>query len=79
MRGDAGGRWFRSRQVSQGYAAAGSTVELATAERSYDIILPAANLAADLSDKYIVRLSTARTIARASLGSLTGPVPGAFF
>ena len=71
FRGDAGGRWFRSRQHSEGFAARGTTVELATAERTYDMFLPAANLAADITEKLVGRISAAQTIARPSLGSLT--------
>ena len=71
VRGDVGGRWFRSSQRSEGFAARGTSVELATAKRSYDMFLPAANLAADLTEKLVARVSAAQTIARPSLASLT--------
>lgn len=71
FRGDVGGRWFRSNQRSSGYAVRGSTVELQTVERSYDTFLPAANLAADITENFVARISAAQTIARPALGSLT--------
>ena len=71
LRGDVGGRWFRSSQRSSGYAAVGNSVQLVTAEREYDMFLPAANLAADLTSTLVARISAAQTIARPSLGTLT--------
>jgi iron complex outermembrane recepter protein len=71
FRGDVGGRWFRSNQRSSGYAVRGSTVELQTVERSYEMFLPAANLAADLTENLVARISAAQTISRPSLASLT--------
>jgi iron complex outermembrane receptor protein len=73
LRGDLGVRWFRSDQRSTGYAVVGTGVEQVTVERSYDMFLPSANLAVDLTHSLVARISAAQTIARPSLGSL---VPG---
>ena len=70
-RGDAGARYVKTEQDSSGYAAVGSTIQLVSASRSYDMVLPSANLAVDFTDTLIGRLSAAETIARPSISSLT--------
>ncbi|ESQ78403.1 TonB-dependent receptor [Asticcacaulis sp. YBE204] len=70
-RGDAGLRYFKTNQRSSGYAAVGSTIKLVTAERTYDMTLPSFNIATDLTDDLVFRVSAAETIARPSISSLT--------
>ncbi|MDC7685130.1 TonB-dependent receptor [Asticcacaulis sp. BYS171W] len=70
-RGDAGLRYFKTKQRSSGYAAVGSTIKLVEAERTYDMTLPSFNIAADLTDDVVFRVSAAQTIARPSISSLT--------
>jgi len=70
-RGDAGVRYVLTEQYSNGFAAVGSTIQLVSARRDYDMVLPSANLAVDLTDTVVARLSAAQTISRPSIGSLT--------
>ena len=70
-RGDAGLRYVKTTQDSGGYAAVGSTIQWVTAQRAYDMTLPSANLAVDLSDNLVGRISAAQTIARPSISALT--------
>ena len=70
-RGDAGIRYVKTDQFSTGYAAVGPLIQLVSAERSYDTWLPAANLATDLTEDLVLRISAAQTIARPSISSLT--------
>ena len=71
FRGDAGLRWFETTQLSGGNALVGSTVNFVTVENTYDMVLPAANLAVDVTDDIVIRASAAQTIARPGLGSLS--------
>ena len=70
-RGDAGVRYVLTEQYSDGFAATGGTIQLVRARRDYDMWLPSANLAVDLTDDVVVRLSAAQTIARPSISVLT--------
>lgn len=70
-RGDAGLRHVTTEQYSDGFAARGGSIELARARRSYDLLLPSANLAVDLTDDVIARISAAQTVSRPSIGTLT--------
>ncbi|WP_428149836.1 TonB-dependent receptor [Brevundimonas sp.] len=70
-RGDAGVRYVLTEQSSSGYAAVGSTIQLVSARRDYDLVLPSANLAVDLTDTIVARLSAAQTISRPSIATLT--------
>ncbi|MFT3997530.1 MAG: TonB-dependent receptor, partial [Asticcacaulis sp.] len=70
-RGDAGLRYFKTDQRSSGYAAVGSVIKLVEATRTYDMTLPSFNLAADVTDDIVFRVSAAETIARPSISSLT--------
>lgn len=70
-RGDAGVRAVTTDQYSDGFAAAGGTIQLARARRSYNLVLPSLNLAADLTDTLIARISAAQTVSRPSIGTLT--------
>lgn len=71
FRGDAGLRHVRTVQHSTGFAAVGAVIQLVEAEREYDFTLPAANLATDLTDDLVFRISAAQTIARPSIGTLS--------
>lgn len=71
VRGDVGVRWFRTEQVSSGYAAVGTAFELVEAERSYDKALPSLNLVFETSPDSVVRFAAAQTIARPGLGSIS--------
>jgi len=71
LRGDVGVRYVKTDQLSTGYASQGGTVNLVTADRSYNRWLPSANLAFDVTDTLLIRLAAAKTIARAGIGSLT--------
>ncbi|CAN5418040.1 TonB-dependent receptor [soil metagenome] len=70
-RGDAGVRYVKTDQFSTGYGAVGTSIQLISAERTYDMWLPSANLAVDLTDTIVGRLSAAQTISRPSIASLT--------
>jgi iron complex outermembrane receptor protein len=70
-RGDAGVRYVLTEQYSNGYAAVGNAIQLVSARRDYDLVLPSANLAVDLTDTVVARLSAAQTISRPSISSLT--------
>ena len=70
-RGDAGLRYVKTDQWSTGYEATSAGISLVEADRTYDIWLPSANLAVDLTDTLVARVSLARTIARPSISSLT--------
>ncbi len=71
FRGDGGLRYVRTKQFSTGYAAVGGVIQLVSAERKYETLLPAANLTVDLSDTVLARVSAAQTIARPSISTLT--------
>ncbi|OYW83511.1 MAG: hypothetical protein B7Z26_00390, partial [Asticcacaulis sp. 32-58-5] len=74
-RGDAGVRHVKTDQRAGGYASTGSganlQIEWVESERSYDMTLPSGNLAADLTDDVVFRISAAETIARPSISGLT--------
>jgi len=70
-RGDAGVRHVKTQQESAGYAAVGGVIQRVEASREYDMTLPSFNLAADLTDTFVARFSTAQTIARPGIGSLS--------
>lgn len=71
LRGDIGIRYFHTKQHSNGYAAVGSSIDLVTADRSYDEFLPSMNLVLEATDRLLFRFGLAKTIARPGLGSLT--------
>lgn len=71
LRGDAGVRFVNTKQTATGYASQGATINLVTAERSYDNWLPSANFVFDASDNLLIRFAAAKTLARAGIGSLS--------
>jgi iron complex outermembrane receptor protein len=70
-RGDAGVRHVNTNQESAGYAAVSGVIQKVQAKREYDLTLPSFNIAADLTDDVVARFSTAQTIARPGIGSLS--------
>lgn len=71
LRGDIGLRYVRTNQVSTGYASQGAAINLVTATRNYDRWLPSGNLVFDVTDKLLVRLAAAKTLARAGISAIT--------
>jgi TonB-dependent receptor len=71
FRGDAGLRHTHTRQDSGGYAVVNGAVQLVNVERSYNLDLPSFNLAADVTDTIVARISAAKTISRPGIGSLS--------
>jgi len=70
-RGDAGVRYVKTDQWSAGYETTAAGSSLVEAKRDYDMWLPSMNLAVDLTDTLVARVSAARTISRPSISSLT--------
>lgn len=70
-RGDAGVRHVQTDQESAGYAAVSGVIRRVDVQRDYDLTLPSFNIATDLTDTVVARLSTAQTIARPGIGSLS--------
>ena len=70
-RGDVGYRYFETELNSSGYAIVGSGVNYVTVKNKYNMWLPAANLSVELTPKLIARVSSAETIARPGIGSLS--------
>ncbi|WP_181404648.1 TonB-dependent receptor [Asticcacaulis tiandongensis] len=79
IRGNIGIRYFHTDQLTIGYipvtAPEGSvhplTSERVVAERSYQDLLPSANIVFDISDTALVRVSAAKVISRPDLYTLT--------
>lgn len=71
FRGDAGLRHVRTQQESGGYAVVNGAVQLVNVARTYNLDLPSFNLAADLTDTVVARISAAKTISRPGIGSLS--------
>lgn len=71
LRGDAGVRFVNTKQFSTGYASQGTTINLVSAERSYDRWLPSGNLVYDVTNNLLVRFAAAKTLARAGIASLS--------
>ncbi len=71
FRGDAGVRRVHTQQESAGYAAVSGAIQRVEVKRDYDVTLPSFNLAADVSDTIVARVSAAQTIARPGIGSLS--------
>jgi iron complex outermembrane recepter protein len=76
IRGNLGVRYVRTDQSSTGYTSVGSTGQLVstTVDHTYNDVLPALNVVAAMTDDFQIRLSAAKVMARAGLGSLN---PGA--
>jgi TonB-dependent receptor len=71
LRGNVGARWVETDQTSQGFAFVAGSPLLTTVSRKYDDILPAFNLAFDVSDEIVLRFAVAQVMSRPGLGSLS--------
>jgi iron complex outermembrane receptor protein len=70
LRGDVGVRYVDTDVTSEGYTfAAGAPLQL-TVENSYDHILPAANIVAEVNPNLLVRVAAAKVMVRPGLGAL---------
>jgi TonB-dependent receptor len=67
VRGDIGVRYVETTTTSTGIVSGNSV----TVEREYDDTLPALNLAFELHESFVARVSAAKVMARPSLGNLT--------
>jgi TonB-dependent receptor len=70
FRGNVGLRWVQTDQSSTGYTYVGTAAEKTTVDTDYDDWLPSANLVADVTDEFLVRLSASQVLTRAPLGNL---------
>jgi TonB-dependent receptor len=69
LRGNFGARYVRTKLQASGYQAnAGGTA--VTVDNEYNDFLPAVNLAANVTDDFIVRVAAAKVMARPQLGFL---------
>ncbi|MBL0088034.1 MAG: TonB-dependent receptor [Ideonella sp.] len=69
LRGNFGARLVRTRQVATGYQATAGGTEV-TVENTYDDLLPAINVAANLTRDFIVRAAASKVMSRPQLGNL---------
>lgn len=69
VRGNFGVRYVRTTQAATGYQANAGGTEV-TVSQTYDDVLPAFNLAANLSQDVIVRVAAASVMSRPMLGNL---------
>ncbi|MBO9544973.1 TonB-dependent receptor [Caulobacter sp.] len=69
-RGDLGLRWYTTDLTSAGMVNTGTKLEPATIHSAYDGVLPAFNLALDLTPSVVARVSANRNISRPSLSDL---------
>ncbi len=70
VRGNIGVRYVQTKQAATGYQATAGGTEV-TVSQKYDDWLPSVNVAANLSDDFIVRLAAAKVMARPQLGNLS--------
>ena len=64
LRGDAGLRYVQHQAALDRLCRQGAAINLVTATRNYDSWLPSANVVFDVTDKLLVRLAAAKTMAR---------------
>ncbi len=70
LRGDVGVRYVNTDITAEGYTfAAGAPVQL-TVDNSYDNVLPAANMVAEVTPNLLVRVAAAKVMVRPGLGAL---------
>lgn len=69
-RGDLGLRWYATDLTSAGMVNTGTKLEPAVLRGAYDGVLPAFNLAIDLSPSVVARVSANRNISRPNLSDL---------
>ena len=70
LRGNIGARYVQTRQAATGYQAAGGGTAV-TVVNTYDDWLPSANVSANVTDNFIIRLAAAEVMARPQLGNLS--------
>lgn len=68
--GNAGLRYARTEQNANGFSAQGALSTPLNLDRTYDNLLPALNLKADLNEDMVLRFSASRGITRPSLADL---------
>jgi iron complex outermembrane recepter protein len=71
LRGDVGVRYVETDVTAQGYTFAGGAPLQLTVENSYKHTLPAANLVAEVTPNFMIRLAAAKVMVRPALGSLS--------
>jgi iron complex outermembrane receptor protein len=76
VRGNVGARWVRTKQTSTGYTGNGPSLVLVEANRQYQNVLPALNIAADITNDFVLRGAIAQVVARPDIGTLN---PGGAF
>ena len=76
LRGNAGVRWVQTKQGSTGYTNTASGFVLTEAGRKYDYFLPSLNIAADITQDFVLRGAIAKVISRPDIGTLS---PGGAF
>ncbi|HEY1092849.1 MAG TPA: TonB-dependent receptor, partial [Burkholderiaceae bacterium] len=69
IRGNAGLRHVRTKQVATGYLATGGGQQIDVTQ-TYEDWLPSANLSANITKDFVVRLAAAKVMARPQLGNL---------
>lgn len=75
LRGNIGARWVKTDQHATGYTNTATGFVLTEADREYDYLLPALNLAADFG-QFVLRGAVAKVITRPDVPTLT---PGGNF
>jgi iron complex outermembrane receptor protein len=76
LRGNVGARWVQTKQGSTGYTNTATGFVLTEAGRKYDYFLPSLNVAADVSQDFVLRGAIAKVISRPDIGTLN---PGGAF
>jgi len=69
VRGNFGVRYVETKLVAEGFQATGGGT-LVTVKNRYEDWLPSANVSANITDDFIVRLAAAKVMARPQLGNL---------
>lgn len=70
VRGNVGVRYVQTGLTASGYQATGGGTQV-TVDNDYNDVLPSLNLAANITDNFIVRLAAAKVMSRPQLGNLT--------
>ncbi len=71
-----GVRWVQTEQGSTGYTNTASGFVPTEADRKYDYFLPSLNIAADITQDFVLRGAIAKVISRPDIGTLS---PGGAF
>lgn len=72
FRGNIGGRFVRTRDISSYYLSSGNQTALVVAPRTDDRFLPSVNVAYDASSSVVLRAAAAKVIARPRYSDLAG-------